>query len=142
MTIGINVYVQLKDGAHLTPAKLAAFRQPYFPDEKKDLIKDGLWNGKGQNPSGYGLQPLREVHTGVDVDEWSAVSAKDIWLLVGIAAGHSDYCLYQFYNAGNWQVCRPCKRSRYKKSIGRPSQTIDIPGFLRNHYCLLCFLQQ
>lgn len=89
MTIGINVYVQLKDGAHLTPAKLAAFRQPYFPDEKKDLIKDGLWNGKGQNPSGYGLQPLREVHTGVDVDEWSAVSAKDIWLLVGIAAGRA-----------------------------------------------------
>lgn len=86
MTIGINVYILLKSGAHITPGQLAAFRQRYFPDEKKDLVKDGLWNGKGLYPSGYGLQPLRKVHTGVDVDQWGAVSTRNIWLLIGIAA--------------------------------------------------------
>lgn len=89
MTIGISVYVQLRPGSTLPndQAKLAAFRQKYFPDEKQNLVKEKLWNGQGNMPAGYGLQPLRDVHTGVDVDKWEAVDPKNIYILIAIAAG-------------------------------------------------------
>jgi putative ABC transport system permease protein len=89
MTIGISVFVQLRPGSTLPKdaAKLASFRTKYFPDEKEFLLKEKLWNGKGNVPNGYGLQPLREVHTGVDVDKWSSVDPKNIYILIAIAAG-------------------------------------------------------
>jgi putative ABC transport system permease protein len=89
MTIGISVFVQLRPGSTLPneQARLSAFRAKYFPDEKDELAKEKLWNGAGQRPVGYGLQPLREVHTGVDVDKWSAVDPKNIYILIAIAAG-------------------------------------------------------
>ena len=89
MTIGINVYVQLREGSNLpqNKARLASFRQKYFPDEREEFIKKKLWDGKGNLPNGYGLQPLREVHTGVDVDKWEAVDPKNIYILIAIAGG-------------------------------------------------------
>jgi putative ABC transport system permease protein len=89
MTIGISVFVQLQPGSTLPKdeAKLAAFRSKYFPDDKENLLKEKLWDGKGKLPSGYGLQPLRDVHTGVTVDKWGAVDPKNIYILIAIAAG-------------------------------------------------------
>lgn len=89
MTIGINVFVQLREGSNLPEekAKLSAFRAKYFSDDKENLLKEKLWDGKGNLPQGYGLQPLREVHTGVDVDKWGAVDPKNIYMLIAIAAG-------------------------------------------------------
>lgn len=87
MTIGISVYVQLHPASNLMndTERLFSFRKKYFPEEAASLKKEGLWNGQGMYPSGYGLQPLRDVHTNVKVDAWGAVNPKNIWILIGIA---------------------------------------------------------
>lgn len=89
MTIGIQTFVQLREGSKLAqqPERLSAFRRNYFKDDEEGLLKEGLWDGKSAYPSGYGLQPLRDIHTGVKVDQWAAVDPKNIWILIGIAAG-------------------------------------------------------
>lgn len=88
MTIGISVYVQLRPGSNLMnePQRLASFRQKYFPDEAADFKKEGLWDGRSSMPSGYGLQPLTEVHTDVTID-MGASDPKNIWMLISIAGG-------------------------------------------------------
>lgn len=88
MTIGISVYVQLRPGSNLMkePERLASFRQQYFPNEAADLKKEGQWDGRGTLPTGYGLQPLANVHTDVNIDH-GAADPKNIWMLVGIAGG-------------------------------------------------------
>ncbi len=88
MTIGISVYVLLRPGSNLMnePERLAAFRQTYFPNEGANLKKEGLWNGSGDLPTGYGLQPLADVHTNVTIDR-GASDPKHIWMLISIAGG-------------------------------------------------------
>jgi len=88
MTIGISVYVQLRPGSDLMnePDRLASFRQKYFPNERVDLKKEGIWDGRGNIPCGYGLQPLGDVHTNVAIDQ-GASDARNIWMLIGIAGG-------------------------------------------------------
>lgn len=89
MTIGIAVYVQLRAGSNLMydAERLASFRQKYFPEEGIALQKEGLWNGKGLYPNGFGLQPLTDVHMNIKIDPWGSVDSKNIIILVGIAAG-------------------------------------------------------
>lgn len=88
MTIGIAVYVKLRPGSNLMnePQRLAAFRAKYFPNEDADLKKEGEWDGQGNIPSGFGLQPLTDVHTDVTID-MGASDPRNTWLLVGIAGG-------------------------------------------------------
>jgi putative ABC transport system permease protein len=88
MTLGISVYVLLQPESHLPndPARLASFRLKYFPDEPSDLIKDGAWDGSGQIPTGYGLQPLSTVHSDVSID-MGASDPKNTWTLISIAGG-------------------------------------------------------
>ena len=89
MTIGISVYVQLQRGSNLMnePQRLATFRQKYYPGEAELLKKDGQWNGKGVIPTGIGLQPIRDVHTNVRIDNWGAVDPKSSFILISIAFG-------------------------------------------------------
>src|SRR5690349_73177 len=88
MTIGIEVFVKLRNGSNLMndPARLASFRKKYSGDDAEMMIKEGLWDGVGTMPSGIGLQPLRDMHTNAKIDQ-GAVSPKNIWTLIGIAAG-------------------------------------------------------
>jgi putative ABC transport system permease protein len=88
MTIGISVFVQLRPGSNLMnePKQLASFRKKYFPNEATDLKKEGLWDGRGVVPIGYGLQPLADVHTNVIIDQ-GASNPRHIWMLVSIAGG-------------------------------------------------------
>ena len=88
MTIGIEVFVKLRNGSNLMndPARLASFRKKYTGDDAEMMIKEGLWDGVGAMPSGIGLQPLRDIHTNAKIDQ-SAVSPKNIWTLIAIAAG-------------------------------------------------------
>lgn len=88
MTIGIAVYVHLHPSSNLMNdlEQLASFRKKYFPGEAAFLRKEGLWNGEGVYPNGYGLQRLADVHTGIKVDPWSAVDPKNVWILIGISA--------------------------------------------------------
>jgi putative ABC transport system permease protein len=88
-TIGIEVFVKLRSGSNLMndEARLSAFRKKYYADESEMLVKEGLWDGQGNVPMGLGLQPLRDMHTNVKIDQEAAVSPKNIWILIGIAAG-------------------------------------------------------
>lgn len=88
MTIGISVFVKLHAGSNLMhePERLAAFRRQYLPDEGVSLKKEGLWDGRGDIPSGYGLQPLTDVHTNTAIDR-SASDPTNIWMLIAIAGG-------------------------------------------------------
>lgn len=88
MTIGIEVFVKLRNGSNLMndPARLASFRKKYSGDDAEMMIKQGIWDGIGAMPSGIGLQSLRDVHTNAKIDQ-GAVSPKNIWTLIAIAAG-------------------------------------------------------
>jgi putative ABC transport system permease protein len=87
---GFQTYVLLKPGTKIESgsALLQKFRSKYYPDEEADLKKDSSWTAAG-SPIRYGLQPLQDMHTdpsigGGGVD---AVNAKNIWILLAIAAG-------------------------------------------------------
>jgi putative ABC transport system permease protein len=88
MTIGINVFVKLREGSRLPnePERIASFRAKYFPTEASELKKNGEWDGTGALPTGYGLQPLTSMHTDVSVDQ-GASNPRNIWTLIGIAGG-------------------------------------------------------
>ncbi len=82
MTIGISVYVLLHENSKLMnePSRLASFRQKYFPGETEK-------NNNGSPTNGFGLQPLTDVHTGVNIDKWGASDPKNSWILMSIAIG-------------------------------------------------------
>ncbi len=86
MTIGISVFVMLHENSTLMnePARLASFRQKYFPAEVSTIQKKGK---TGSLPNGYGLQPLTDVHTGIKIDKWGASDPKNSWILISIAIG-------------------------------------------------------
>jgi len=71
------------------PARLAKFREKYYPGENAELKKAGVWDGKGLSPLSFILQPLKTVHTSTRMDEAPGTSAdpKNIWILISIAAG-------------------------------------------------------
>jgi putative ABC transport system permease protein len=82
MTIGLESYVMLRKGSQLMeqPIRLKKFRQQYMPDEAKQ---------NGGNTSAFVLQPLKKMHTSVNLDAGppgSTTDPKNIWLLVCISA--------------------------------------------------------
>jgi putative ABC transport system permease protein len=92
MTIGIDTYVLLSKGSQLMKdqKKLDAFRHKYYADEEAALLKMGRWDGKSPYPISFKLQPIREMHTAVNVDSGppgSTTNPKNLWILIGIAAG-------------------------------------------------------
>jgi putative ABC transport system permease protein len=92
MTIGIDTYVLLKKGSQLMKdqKQLDAFRHKYYADEEAALLKMGRWDGKSPYPVSFKLQPIREMHTAVNVDSGppgSTTNPKNLWILIGISAG-------------------------------------------------------
>lgn len=89
MTIGISVYVLLHENSSLMndPARLASFRQKYFPAETSVNQEKSGKPKAGNLPNGYGLQPLTDVHTGIKIDKWGASDPKHSWILISIAIG-------------------------------------------------------
>ncbi len=92
MTIGIDTYVLLKKGSQLMndQKKLDVFRHKYYADEEAQMIKLGRWDGKSPYPVSFKLQPIREMHTAVNVDSGapgSTTNPKNLWILISIAAG-------------------------------------------------------
>jgi putative ABC transport system permease protein len=84
-----QTYVKLKTGSKLAsqPDRLLAFRKKYYPDEEEELRKRGDWKGIGA-PVKYRLQPLLSMHTDTRISgPIEPVEAKNIWILVSIAAG-------------------------------------------------------
>ncbi len=92
MTIGIETYVQLRKGSHLMndQKQMEGFRHKYFADEEAFMKKSGRWNVKDPYPFSFKLQPLRDMHTSVNVDSGapgSTTNPKNLWILIGISAG-------------------------------------------------------
>jgi putative ABC transport system permease protein len=92
MTIGIDTYVQVRKGSQLMnhPDQLASFRHKYHAEEEAFMKKAGRWDGKSPYPLSFKLQPLREMHTSVNVDSGapgSTTNPKNLWILISIAAG-------------------------------------------------------
>lgn len=90
MTIGSETYVQLRQESKLMnePARLAQFRKKYYPDEEAELKKQGLWNGKGELPVAFRLQPMLNVHTNAKIGGMAGtIDTKYIWILIAVASG-------------------------------------------------------
>jgi putative ABC transport system permease protein len=92
MTIGIDTYVQLRPGSHLMndQKEMAVFRHKYYSDEEEFMKKSGRWDGKSPYPLSFKLQPLRDMHTSVNVDAGapgSTTNPKNLWILISISAG-------------------------------------------------------
>lgn len=139
MTIGIEVFVQLRKGSNLPndQARLAGFYDKYFPDEKAALVKNGLWDGKGDRPIGFGLQPLRDIHTNTAIDQ-ASVSEKSIWLLIAIAGG---VLLIACINFTTLAIGRSAGRARevgVRKAIGSLKKQL-IGQFLTESFLLTFF---
>lgn len=86
-TNGDQTFVRLRTDSRLMadPQRLLQFRFKYYPDEAGRYHKDGKVSAS------FGLQPLRSLHTtGEDIDAGppgSTTDPKNIWILLGIAAG-------------------------------------------------------
>jgi len=89
MTIGLEVYILLHEKSNLMNdhVRLASFRKKYFPEETIVNQKKPIKNSQSNVSSGYGIQPLRDVHTDVKIDKWGAVDTKNSWILICISLG-------------------------------------------------------
>ncbi len=87
---GFQTYVELNNSKTLisNPIKFAQFRKKYFPDEEMQLKGAGLWNGKSEYPVSFRLQPLKDIHTNLQVSAGgeTGIDTKYIWILLAIAA--------------------------------------------------------
>ena len=89
MTFGDETYVQLRKGSTLMNdnARLSTFMARYYPEETAAPKKKG---GKVKMSSRFVLQPLRDVHTAVNIDSGppgTATNPKNVWILISIATG-------------------------------------------------------
>ena len=90
MSIGSETYVLLREDSKLMnePQRLAQFRRKHAPDEEGELIKGGMWDGKGPMPLSFRLQPLLNVHTNAKIGGIaSTIDPQYIWTLIAIASG-------------------------------------------------------
>jgi putative ABC transport system permease protein len=88
---GFQNYVLLKQGSSLVndPQRLFNFRKKYFPDEAAQLKQYGAWDGKSAYPVNFKLQPLRDIHTTLNIRDTGEghMDTKSIWMLLSIATG-------------------------------------------------------
>ncbi len=121
-------FVQLKPGSRLPddPRSLAGFRKTYYPDEEKEARAQG-WHGAGSNRS-FRLEPLQDIHT----DTWflynkiPPVSAKTIWILLGIAASVLLIACINFTILAIGRSSGRAKEVGVRKVIGGTKKTLVV----------------
>jgi len=115
-----QTYVQLKSGSHLPSdeSRLIAFRKNYYPDEEKESRENG-WTGKGPRIY-YHLQPLRAIHTDTTISGGpvTPVNAKNIWILLSIAAGVLLIACINFTTLAIGRSANRAKEIGVRKVIG------------------------
>jgi putative ABC transport system permease protein len=86
----LQTFVQLRQGSGLpnNETVFLNFRKKYYPNEIKELDKEGIKWDHSKTFATYNLQPLLNIHTntqlgGVIVE---SIDPKKIWLVLGIAA--------------------------------------------------------
>ncbi len=82
----METYVELIPGAHLSSdtQRLFQFYNQYHPKEEPNARTKGWWS-KPASPFGYGLQPLRTIHTDVEI-EGPTVNPAYPLILLGIGS--------------------------------------------------------
>ncbi|MEO6491175.1 MAG: ABC transporter permease [Ferruginibacter sp.] len=118
---GFQTFVQLKPSSKLMleKAKLSAFRKKYYPDEDKDVRKNGDWKKAG-SPISFGLQPLKEMHTDTRIGGGSigAIDPKNIWILLSIAAAVLLIACINFTTLAIGRSANRAKEIGVRKVIG------------------------
>ena len=88
---GFQNYVLLRHGSSLVndPQRLSKFRKKYFPDEEAQLKQYGAWDGKSPYPVSFKLQPVRDIHTTLNIRDSPGehIDTKTVWMLLSIATG-------------------------------------------------------
>ena len=87
---GFQNYILLRHGSSLVndPQRLSTFRKKYLPDEEAQLKQYGGWDGKSPHPVSFKLQPVRNIHTSLNIrDNETHIDAKTVWMLLTIATG-------------------------------------------------------
>lgn len=139
---GFENFVQLKAGSDLAdhPERLVAIRKNYFPDEQAEMIKAGLWDGRGVPPVTFRLQPLTDIHIDTRIrgtGSHPAMDAGAIWTLFGIITA---ILVIGCINFTTLAIGRSSKRSKeigVRKIIGARRKTI-LFQFLTESFLLSC----
>ncbi|HEV8506813.1 MAG TPA: ABC transporter permease [Chitinophagaceae bacterium] len=87
---GFQNYILLTYGSSLVNdwQRLFKFRKKFLPDEEAQLKQYGMWDGKSPYPVSFKLQPLRDIHTALNIrDSEGHIDAKTVWMLLSIATG-------------------------------------------------------
>lgn len=134
-----QTFVQLKVGSNVpSRQRFTAFHKKYNPGEEAEARKRGF---KGKElPVWYGLQPVVKMHTDTKFGDGqvTAVSAKSIWVLLGIAGG---ILLIACINFTTLAIARSAGRSReigVRKVIGG-TRAMLIFQFLTEAFLLTLF---
>ena len=118
MTNGDETYVQLRPGSQLQNDKSAmgAFVTHYYPEEATSKNKKAESSG-----TTFAFQPLRDVHTAVNIDSGppgSATDPKNVWILISIAAGVLLIACINFTTLAIGRSARRAKEVGLRKVIG------------------------
>ncbi|HSZ87683.1 MAG TPA: ABC transporter permease [Puia sp.] len=87
---GFQTYIELGNNSTLlsNPIRLSQFRKKYFPDEEAQLKSSGAWNGSGAYPISFHLQPIRDIHTNLQISagDETNIDTRYVWILLAIGA--------------------------------------------------------
>ena len=128
MSEGDETYVILHQGSHLQndKAAMAGFIAHYYPEVATSKHPKGGSSGMnfalGGSPGvNFALQPLRDVHTAVNIDSGppgSATDPKNVWILISIAAGILLIACINFTTLAIGRSARRSKEVGLRKVIG------------------------
>lgn len=87
MTVGDETFVLLRPGAHISASRLSSFWAAHHSSDITSLIQNKQWDGHGQSPIRFVLQPLRAIHTDTSIDgNGNPIDPSNVWLLIGMAS--------------------------------------------------------
>ncbi|HUS00428.1 MAG TPA: ABC transporter permease [Chitinophagaceae bacterium] len=131
-----QTYVQLQPASKLPtqPNVLVAFRKKYYPDELAKYKEEGHWKSDAP-PVKYGLQPLAQMHTNVNILADGVVDPKTIWILISIAAGVLLIACINFTTLAIGRSATRAKEVGIRKVVGSRKKDI-IFQFLSEAFLL------
>jgi putative ABC transport system permease protein len=79
----------------------------------------GMWDGKGEFPVSFRLQPLTDVHTNTEIDGVAAtINPKYIWILISIASGILLIACINFTTLSIGRSAKRAKEIGVRKVVG------------------------
>ena len=133
-------YVQLQPGSNVSGKELLAFRKRYYPDDEKQMQKQGLKKDSEMPLATYQLQPLLTVHTNPEISNSmvESINPKTIWILLSIAGGVLIIACINFTTLAIGRSAGRAKEVGIRKVIGGKKQQL-ILQFLSEAMLLTVF---